>query len=72
MDSLYSQNKLDRFVIDEVYCVSDWGRDFRKVYLNLSFLKDKYPKVPSLCLTATVKVKDDITKRLKIDKDYAF
>lgn len=66
--------KIDRFVIDEVHCVSHWGQDFRKDYLNLDFLKDKYPDVPLLCLTATatIKVKDDITKRLKIDKDYAF
>ena len=54
--------------------MSHWGQDFRKDYLHLDFLKDKYPRVPLLCLTATatIKVKDDITKRLKIDKDYAF
>ena len=74
IDSLYAENKVDRFVIDEVHCVSNWGQDFRKDYLHLDFLKDKYPKVPLLCLTATatIKVKDDIVKRLKIDRDYAF
>lgn len=74
IDQLASMKKIDRFVIDEVHCVSHWGQDFRKDYLNLDFLKDKYPDVPLLCLTATatIKVKDDITKRLKIDKDYAF
>jgi len=74
IDHLASIGKVDRFVIDEVHCVSHWGQDFRKDYLHLDFLKEKYHKVPLLCLTATatIKVKDDITKRLKIDKDYAF
>lgn len=74
MDQLYEMGKIDRFVVDEVHCVSHWGQDFRKDYLHLDFLKDKYPEVPllSLTATATIKVKDDITKRLKIDKDYAF
>ena len=74
IDYLASIHKIDRFVIDEVHCVSSWGQDFRKDYLHLDFLKDKYPTVPLLCLTATatIKVKDDIVKRLKIDKDYAF
>ena len=74
MDQLATMGRIDRFVIDEVHCVSHWGQDFRKDYLHLDFLKDKYPTVPLLCLTATatIKVKDDIVKRLKIDRDYAF
>jgi bloom syndrome protein len=74
IDHLASTRRIDRFVIDEVHCVSHWGQDFRKDYLHLDFLKEKYRDVPLLCLTATatIKVKDDIVKRLKIDKDYAF
>jgi bloom syndrome protein len=68
MDFLYSLGKIDRFVIDEVHCVSHWGQDFRKDYLCLDMLKKKYPRVPLLCLTATatIKVKEDIVKRLGI------
>jgi bloom syndrome protein len=71
MDELYSHNRIDRFVIDEVHCVSSWGQDFRKDYLNLDMLKPRFPKVPLLCLsaTATIKVKDDIVERLKIKND---
>ena len=57
-------------MIDEVHCVSHWGQDFRKDYLNLDVLKKRYPMVPLLGLTATAtqKVKDDIAKRLGITK----
>ena len=62
MNDLYRDNKLDRFVIDEVHCVSSWGQDFRKDYLLLGKLKQNFPDVPLLGLTATatIKVKDDI------------
>ena len=39
LDELYKLKKIDRFVIDEVHCVSHWGQDFRKDYLNLNILK---------------------------------
>lgn len=70
LDDLYQNGLLDRFVIDEVHCVSHWGQDFRKDYLQLDILKRRYPTVPLLGLTATatVKVKDDMAKRLGIQK----
>lgn len=68
LEYLYKESKLDRFVIDEVHCVSHWGQDFRKDYLSLNILKQNYPTVPLLCLTATatIQVKEDIAKRLGI------
>jgi len=68
LEELYAQGTIDRFVIDEVHCVSHWGQDFRKDYLCLDMLKQKFPKVPILGLTATatIKVKDDIVSRLGI------
>lgn len=68
MDYLYNIGKIDRFVIDEVHCVSHWGQDFRKDYLHLDMLKKRYPTIPLLCLTATatLKVKEDIVNRLSI------
>ena len=71
VETLYEMKKIDRFVIDEVHCVSHWGQDFRKDYLNLNILKKKFPTVPLLGLTATatIKVKDDIVSRLGIKND---
>ena len=71
---LYANSKIDLFVIDEVHCVSHWGQEFRKDYLELSILKKTFPNVPILGLTATatVKVKNDIAARLGITKQVLY
>ena len=65
---MYRKGNIDRFVIDEVHCVSSWGADFRSDYLQLKLLKQDYPKVPILGLTATAStdVKADISVKLGI------
>ena len=69
IDTLYCEKMLERFVIDEVHWVSSWGQDFRPDYLKLSLLKESYPDIPILGLTATAtnQVKADIQKLLKLD-----
>lgn len=61
---------LSLIAIDEAHCVSQWGHEFRKDYIELGWLKESYPDVPMLALTATAdqRVRKDILKSLRIPK----
>ncbi len=65
---------IDLFAIDEAHCISEWGHDFRPEYRQLTYLKDRFPKIPIIALTATATpvVQQDILKQLKIDRARVF
>ncbi|XP_030045693.1 recQ-like DNA helicase BLM [Microcaecilia unicolor] len=74
LENLYERNLLSRFIIDEAHCVSQWGHDFRPDYKRLNMLRQKFPRVPMMALTATAnpRVQKDILNQLKMSMPQVF
>lgn len=71
---LFDQIPIALFAVDEAHCVAQWGHDFRADYLRLEMLRERYPQVPRLALTATAdaRTQQEITQRLGLDDDASF
>jgi len=64
--------KLSLIAVDEAHCISQWGYDFRPDYVRIGELRELFPDVPVLALTAsaTPKVAEDIQEKLKFRKNH--
>ena len=62
------QMKLNLIAVDEAHCISQWGYDFRPPYLQIAEIRENFPEVPILALTAsaTPEVKEDIIEKLEL------
>ena len=66
LDMVANTVGISAFAIDEAHCVSEWGHDFRPEYRQMRQLRQRYPHVPMLALTATAtkRVQQDIVQQL--------
>jgi ATP-dependent DNA helicase RecQ len=66
---LLDESAIALFAIDEAHCVSQWGHDFRPEYGQLALLRERWPAVPRVALTATADAptRREIVEKLLVD-----
>jgi ATP-dependent DNA helicase RecQ len=62
------------FAVDEAHCISQWGHDFRPQYLRLSEVREAFPRVPCIAVTATADsiTQADIVQCLRLESARVF
>lgn len=70
----FKQMKVSMIAVDEAHCISQWGYDFRKPYLDIADIRPFHPQAPVIALTAsaTLTVKKDIVEKLELKEANIF
>ncbi len=66
--------QVNLLAIDEAHCISEWGHDFRPEYRRLVELRERFPALPIMALTATAtgRVQEDISTLLKLQNPASY
>lgn len=66
--------KVSFVAVDEAHCISQWGHDFRPVYTDLRRIKEMWPDIAIMALTATADrlTRDDISGALGLKDPFKY
>lgn len=66
--NLLREMDISFIAVDEAHCISEWGHDFRPAYKNIASIRNLFPEMPIIALTATATrdVQDDIVNILEM------